>query len=498
MRIATLGLILLFVTANAALAAPATQPTTRPPAVKQTPVAKQSPAPAKAASAIAPSARARQLYDSITPSLVAVKYTWDSERGRQELIGAGVVVNSDGLVMVPINLVDERIPDAQMKDFKIIVPKLNVDDEEIDAILVGRDERSNVAFIQPMKSEDAKSKHVWKPVHFVDQSVAVGQEIISIGILPKAGGYRSYYTEGLVGARLRGSIPWVLVTSGSLAAIGSPVFNSSGAAIGFVGAQTDQSVFLNDPRNSLSAINSPPNFFVPTEYFALSLKNPPTVGHPLELPWVGIAQLTGLNKDVAEFFDLTNQPAVQVGDIVPGAAGDKAGFKRGMIIVKMNGKPLERGDEPDDVSAILSRNLLRMHVGDKVTFSVMTDKDKPLKDITVTLEKQPKRANLAERFFAEDLGFSVREIVFSDTYIRKLPADQKGVLVSWVKPQSSADSGKLKGNDLITELNGQAVTDVDEFKKSYEEFRKDHPKQAVVMVVKRDANTEVIRIEPPQ
>jgi S1-C subfamily serine protease len=189
---------------------------------------------------------------------------------------------------------------------------------------------------------------------------------------------------------------------------------------------------------------------------------------------------------------------VQVGDIVPGSPGEKAGLKRGMIIVRMNGKPLERGDEPDEVASILRRNILRMKVGDKVTFSVMVDKDKPLETISVTLEEQPKRANLAERFFAEDLGFSVREIVFYDTYLRKLPADQKGVLVSWVKPQSSADSGKLKGNDLITELNGQAVTDVDEFKKSYESFRKDHPKQAVVMVVKRDANTEVIRIEPPQ
>jgi len=445
-----------------------------------------------------PIAAAQKLYDATTPSLVAVKYTWDSERGRQDLIGAGVVVGADGLIMTPISLVDMRIPDAQMKDFKIIIPRRDVDNEEIDAILVGRDERTNVAFVRPAKGDGTTTKYTWKPIHFVEQPVHVGQPVFSVGILPKAGGYRSYYTQGVVGATLRGEIPWILVTGGGLAAMGAPVFNASGAAIGFVGPQAEQIVFLNDPRNTLNAINNPPNFFVPTRDFLQSLQDPPVAGQPLKLPWVGLPQLTGLNKDVAEFFGLKNQPAVQVGDVIPDSPAEKAGLKRGMIIVKLNGKPLERGDEPEEIPAILRRNILRMKVGQKVTFSVMTDKDKPLQQITVTLDEQPKRANLAERFFAEDLGFSVREIVFYDTYARKLPADQKGVIVSWIKPQSSAETGKLQGNDLITELNGTAVTGLEEFKKSYDTFRKDHPKEAVVMVVKRDGNTQVIRIEPPQ
>ena len=34
----------------------------------------------------------QKLYNDTIPSLVAVKYTWEHEMGRQELIGAGVVV----------------------------------------------------------------------------------------------------------------------------------------------------------------------------------------------------------------------------------------------------------------------------------------------------------------------------------------------------------------------------------------------------------------------
>src|SRR5687768_1264436 len=68
---------------------------------------------------------AGKLYDRVTPSLVAVKYTWENELSRQELTGAGVVVSDDGLVMTSLSLFDPRvvlIPNEQMKEFKIIIP----------------------------------------------------------------------------------------------------------------------------------------------------------------------------------------------------------------------------------------------------------------------------------------------------------------------------------------------------------------------------------------
>ena len=51
---------------------------------------------------------------------------------------------------------------------------------------------------------------------------------------------------------------------------------------------------------------------------------------------------------------------------------------------------------------------------------------------------------------------------------------------------------------MITEMNGKPVENVDEFKSDYEKLRKDKPREAVVMVVLREAGTETIRIEPPQ
>jgi len=187
-----------------------------------------------------------------------------------------------------------------------------------------------------------------------------------------------------------------------------------------------------------------------------------------------------------------------VGDVVKDSPAEKAGLKPKFIIVKVNGKALERGDEPDEVAMILMKDLRRMKVGSDVTFTVITENDKPTTDIKIHLAPRPKQENQAKRFYAEDLGFTSREIVFDDTYFRKLPADQKGVVIALVKPASAAQAGKLQRGDLVTKLNQTPVTDVDQFKREYQAFRKAKPKEAVVLEAIRQGNDEIIRIEPPQ
>src|SRR3954469_4863156 len=136
---------------------------------------------AAAAAAAAESNTAKTLYERVTPSLVAVQFVWESELGRRELVGAGVVVSDDGLVMCSMQMFDLRMPDAQMKEFKIIVPSQSADHDEIDAVFQGRDERTQTAFVRPKSTSDKK----WTPLKFDEEKVAPGDEIASIGMLPK-------------------------------------------------------------------------------------------------------------------------------------------------------------------------------------------------------------------------------------------------------------------------------------------------------------------------
>jgi len=344
-------------------------------------------------------------------------------------------------------VLDMRIPDDQLKEFKVVVPDpAGGDAAELDARLLGRDERYNLAFVQPKESGERK----WQPVTFEDVPARIGETILSVGLLPEGAGYKTYFAESAVSVSLRGETPQVLVQGGALTAVGSPVFNAEGKAIGLVNFQAGTTPFLNDPTNALASIANPPKFFLPARDFLPVLSDPPQEGKPIAMPWIGIPHLTGLNKDVSEVFELTNQPAIQVGEVIPNTPAAEAGLKRGDIIVKLNDQPLERGDEPDELPQIFRRRLMRMKVGEPVKLGVLRARGEPIQEITVTTSEMPKRPNTAKRWFADDLGFSSREVVFNDTYVRRLPADAKGVIVALIRPQSAAESGGLKINDLIT------------------------------------------------
>src|SRR5688500_13119920 len=77
---------------------------------------------------------AEKLYETVTPSFVAVQFQFAGETMNRELIGPGIVVSEDGLILCPISMFNlQFFPDEQMKDFKIIIPSQDKDAEEVDA-----------------------------------------------------------------------------------------------------------------------------------------------------------------------------------------------------------------------------------------------------------------------------------------------------------------------------------------------------------------------------
>ena len=440
----------------------------------------------------APSATAA-FYDRVRPALVAVKYQWQRELQRIDIVGSGVVVRSDGLVMIPELMVADGIPDSQMKDFKIVVPSDTADPDEVPAVFVGRDPRADVAFVKP-----AKDSRKWTAIQFVDEPDQVGERLFSLGLLSKDAGYKAFLTEATVAANLRGEEPQILV-SGSLATVGGVVFDSSAQAIGWIAPQNGQESFVESSGNPWVNVLVPPRFFIPTRFFQISLDHPPTAGQPLKIPWLGLGPMTGISKDLADFLGLKNQPAVQIGDVIEDGPSATGGLKPSDIIIAMNGKPLGRGDLPDEIPQILARQIMRMKVGDKVTFTVMTQRGLPTRQVTVTLGQRPPSISVARRYYASDLGFVAREAMFQDKYEHKISLTDPAVVIDLVKPDGAAANARLAQSDLILQLNGSPVTDLDDFENTYKSFRANHPHDAVVLVVQEpNGQEETLNIEPPE
>ncbi|MFN4242910.1 MAG: PDZ domain-containing protein [Tepidisphaerales bacterium] len=431
----------------------------------------------------------REIYDRVSPSVVVVQYVWANEARRQEITAVGLVVGEGGLVMTPLITFAPAIPDEQMQDFKIVLPRVDTDHEELDAVFLGRDERNQVAFIRLKEPRDLPV------IRFLDRPLEVGEPVLSIGLLPKDAGYKTYVNVASIAARVRGETSAFLV-SGPLANVGAVVLNMAGEAVGLVIPQGEAPFFLFDPRLGQTGPNT--RFFIPSFEFLPAFSDLPTPGQPQRLPFTGIFGMSGLSRDLAEVFGLVGQPAVEIGDVIPDSPAAKAGLEKGMIIVGFEGQPLTRGDQPEELGMILGRQILRRQVGETVRFSVIRKRGDSPVEVPVTLAERPPQPNTAKRFFAEDLGYTVRDAVFIDLYRQRLPQTTRGVVVDFIKPNSQAATARLERGDLVTQMNGNPVASVDDFRSQYETFRRDRPRDAIVLQVQRPAGTQIIRIEPPQ
>ena len=458
----------------------------------------------------------QQLEADALKSLVVVEMTYDYEMGRQELRALGLVIDDAGTVMVQIDFVSPSFPDDYLTDFKI---KLPADDgvretsEEFDAELVGRDERYGLAYVRPAEGVE----HDWTPITFEAGEVKPGDTLTSVGRLGEAAAYQGYVTTPEVMTTLRGEVPQVLVSPEGVAMVGSPVFDGQGRAIGVVHQQGETLSFLDVRGTAMTvAMGEALRLFRPAADFLPALADVPAAGEPVKIPWLGVASLEGVEEELAEFYDIKGVTAVTVGDVVEGFAAEEAGLTDGDIIVKVNGEPLEKVDAPEEAPDILTRDLRRMKVGGEVTLTVLratTDEqreaagdDAPASgmaetDLTLTLEERPAQQGTQPREYFEDLGYTVRDVVFSDTYSRKMSADTPGVVVSFIRPNSAAATAQpegLQNNDLIQKLNTDNVEDVEQFTEIYNAFREASPTEAVVLEVLRGIETKIIRIEPPQ
>lgn len=444
------------------------------------------------------------LRDEVAKSLVVLQYVWDGEADRRELQALAIVIDDTGLVMAPADIMPSMLPDSQLKDFKLLIPRTDGDPIEVPATLQGRDDRSSVVFVRADSREDATTQSTtqataedvtWTPVEFVAEEVAVGQPLVSVGRLGEDGGYTPYIFSSRVATPLRGPLPTVAV-DGNLTGPGSVVLNAEGKVVGVVEQMGRSNPFLTG-NDALSLLSESRNLFVPSGFFQPSLDNPPTPDSPVEIPFLGAERLTGLTQDLREYYELGDRPAVQVGDIVSDSPAAEAEINPGDVIVAVNGEPLERGDMPDELPEIFNRNLMQFETGEAITLTLL-DASRESREVTATLEPRPKTPREAERWYAEDLGFSVRELVFADRYLRKLPLDEPGVAVAFVREQGNAAAAGVQNGDLIRQLNAQPVEGLEQFREEYEAYREENPDEPVVLEVLRGSETQILRIEAPR
>src|SRR5690606_16174372 len=160
------------------------------------------------------------------------------------------------------------------------------------------------------------------------------------------------------------------VVDHSVTAVGSIVLDSEGRAVGLVERIGRRSPFLTGIE-SLELVEDRLTIFVPSEFYRMSLEDPPSIDDPVTIPFLGAERLTGLSQELREYYQLGDRAAIQVGDIIADSPAAEAEVNSGDVIVALNGEPLERGDTAEEQPEIFNRTLARMNVGDQVTLTLL-------------------------------------------------------------------------------------------------------------------------------
>lgn len=190
--------------------------------------------------------------------------------------------------------------------------------------------------------------------------------------------------------------------------------------------------------------------------------------------WLGTS-LAPVNKEWAKATGIS--PAVvRVTFVAKDSPAEQAGLKAGDLITGVGGKPLRLSETR--ALDYFSKSL-QPRAGEKFTITAM--RDGKSSDHTGTFASEPETESLR----ADDIGVTVSSIKDADVFTMNLATGQ-GVLVTDVaKGSPAANSGSLGQtlllkNDVIVELAGQPVTDVDSFGKILESLRRDEPPVVLV------------------
>ena len=347
------------------------------------------------------------------------------------------------------------------------------DGTTVPADVVGTDPDSDLAVLS-VKASDG----LLKPVDVADSDqVKVGQLAVAIGNPYGLDGTMTAEIVSAIGrtmaasdARIGGSgysIPDIIQTDAPInpGNSGGVLVNDQGQVIGVTAA-----------IESASGSNAGIGFVIPS---SIVLRVVPALIEKgsFEHPYLGISGMS-LTPDLAKAMNLDEgQRGALVEEIVPGGPAEKAGLQGSQNAVEITGQSVNVGGdvitaidgqpvkEMDDIIAYLGSQTT---VGQKVTLTLLRNGKET--SVDVTLEARPTQtAQAQEQTQPSDqnqsqsgvfLGIGGVPLTAELASSLNLPQDTSGVLVQEVTQDSPADKANLQSNDVITALDGQAVSDV--------------------------------------
>src|SRR5262249_55871479 len=218
---------------------------------------------------------------------------------------------------------------------------------------------------------------------------------------------------------------------------GGPLINTKGQAVG-----------INSAIRSNSGGFQGIRFAIPVD-LAKPILSQLRASGKVTRGWLGVS-IQPLTQELAKSFGTTETKGALVASVSEDSPAEKAGFKPGDVIVNFDGKPVE---SPRVLPAIVANT----PVGQSVPVVVLRDGKQQTLTVTVGNLSDSREARAAsnekpEVHASEKLGMALQEL--TPELAKQLGVqNDKGVVVTEVKPDSPAAQAGLAPGDVIREVN---------------------------------------------
>jgi serine protease Do len=344
-----------------------------------------------------------------------------------QALGSGFIVKSDGVVLTNAHVVAEADE---------VTVKLT-DKREFKAKVIGIDKTSDVAVLK-IAANNLPTVKIGDP-----QSTRVGEWVVAIG---SPFGFENSVTAGIVSAKSRslpdeGYVPFlqtdVAINPGNS---GGPLFNLNGEVIG-----------INSQIYSRSGGYQGLSFAIPIDV-AMKVEKQLLDHGKVSRGRLGV-MIQPMTQELAASFGLDKPVGALVSEVEKGSPAEKAGIQPGDVILKFNGKAIDRSQDLPPLVA-------DTNPGSTTQVELWRDKKSKTTAVRIAEMNTAEASDNAPQPSKLKLGLAVRPL----TEEEKRDADiAQGLVVENVTDGPAARAG-IRSGDVILSVNGEKISNVDQLR----------------------------------
>jgi serine protease Do len=374
-------------------------------------------------------------------------------------LGSGVIVSENGYILTNNHVVKGA------EEIKVVLS----DKREFKGKIVGTDPRTDLAVIK-INAKNLPAARLGDSA-----KLKTGDIVLAVGT---PFGLNSTVTMGIVSAVGRSNVGIADFEDFIQTDAAINPGNSGGALVNTNG----EVVGINTAIFSTSGGYMGVGFAIPSDMAKTVMDSIIKHGKVIR-GWLGVS-IQDLTPDIAKSLGIKQQAGALIADVVKDSPAEKAGLKRGDVIVAFDGKAVE-----DSTSL---RNMASAAAPGK-TVQLKIVREGKEQSVTATLVEFKERKVVKKVDYDNVLkGLTVQELNASLRDQIGAPENMNGVVITDVGADSPAQ-GILQVGDVVLEVNRHEIRNLGDYDKLVSKIGKKDP---VLLLIYRDGGTIYITLRP--